>query len=108
MNNNLIDGKAVAASLRGRLGEAVAVLKQTHNSVPALAVVLVGDDPASQVYVRNKARQTQEIGMRSIEHKLATDVTQQTVIELVRSLNADPDVDGILVQLPLPKHLDEA
>ncbi len=108
MNENLIDGKAVATALRARLGDAVAKIKADHGRAPALAVVLVGDDPASHVYVRNKARQTQEVGMRSIEHRLDADASEETLIALVQSLNADPDVDGILVQLPLPKHIQEA
>lgn len=107
MRANLIDGKAVAAALRGGLREAVACLNSDHGRVPALAVVLVGDDPASAVYVRNKARQTEEVGMGSIEHRLEADVSQEVLIALVRSLNSDPDIDGILVQLPLPPHLDE-
>ncbi len=108
MSATLIDGKAIAAALRVRLGAAIAEISETHDQVPALAVVLVGEDPASQVYVRNKARQTKEVGMRSIEHRLDRDITQEALISLVSSLNADPDIDGILVQLPLPKHLDEA
>jgi methylenetetrahydrofolate dehydrogenase (NADP+) / methenyltetrahydrofolate cyclohydrolase len=108
MSAKLIDGKATAAALRARLGEAVTAIKSTHETVPTLAVVLVGEDPASQVYVRNKARQTEEIGMRSIEHRLDANTTQKTLMEQVRALNNDPQVDGILVQLPLPDHLNEA
>ncbi len=108
MSAQIIDGKAIAAALRARLGDNVAQLKIAHGRVPALAVVLVGDDPASQVYVRNKARQTQEMGMRSIEHKLDVGTPEKALIALVQSLNVDPDVDGILVQLPLPKHINEA
>jgi methylenetetrahydrofolate dehydrogenase (NADP+) / methenyltetrahydrofolate cyclohydrolase len=108
MSATLIDGKAVAATLRGRLSGVVSALKAAHGRAPALAVVLVGDDPASQVYVRNKARQTQEIGMGSIEHRLEAQTSQKALVDLVQSLNADPAVDGILVQLPLPAHLDEA
>ncbi|PHR62738.1 MAG: bifunctional methylenetetrahydrofolate dehydrogenase/methenyltetrahydrofolate cyclohydrolase FolD [Robiginitomaculum sp.] len=108
MSATLIDGKAIAAALRVRLGAAIADISDEYGQVPALAVVLVGEDPASQVYVRNKARQTTQIGMRSIEHRLDSDITQEALISLVGSLNADPDIDGILVQLPLPKHLDEA
>jgi methylenetetrahydrofolate dehydrogenase (NADP+) / methenyltetrahydrofolate cyclohydrolase len=108
MSAKLIDGKATAAALRARLGEAVAAIKTTHENVPTLAVVLVGEDPASQVYVRNKARQTEEIGMRSIEHRLDANTTQKALMEQVRALNNDPQVDGILVQLPLPGQLDEA
>jgi methylenetetrahydrofolate dehydrogenase (NADP+) / methenyltetrahydrofolate cyclohydrolase len=108
MSAKLIDGKATAAALRARLGEAVTAIKTTHETVPTLAVVLVGEDPASQVYVRNKARQTEEIGMRSIEHRLDANTSQKALIEQVRALNNDPQVDGILVQLPLPDHLNEA
>ncbi len=108
MSAELIDGKAIAASLRSRLAEAVSSLQAAHGRAPALAVVLVGDDPASQVYVRNKARQTEEVGMRSIEHRLDDDTPQDVLVNLVQTLNADPLIDGILVQLPLPDHLDEA
>ncbi len=108
MSATLIDGKANAAALRDRLTGVVRALQAAHGRAPALAVVLVGDDPASQVYVRNKARQTQEIGMRSIEHRLDEKTSQEDLRKLVQSLNADPAVDGILVQLPLPAHLDEA
>lgn len=102
MSGNLIDGKSVAASLRTDVASAVSSLPIT----PTLAVVLVGDDPASQVYVRNKIKFTRETGMTSVERRLPADVREETVIETVRALNADPDVDGILVQLPLPDHID--
>ncbi len=105
MTATLIDGKAFAEGLRGRIAAAVEGLVRAGTQ-PALAVVLVGEDPASQVYVRNKARQTVEVGMRSIEHKLPASVPQGDLVALVRALNADPQVDGILVQLPLPKGLD--
>ncbi len=104
MSARLIDGKAMAAALRQRTAVAVSALPRP----PALAVVLVGDDPASQVYVRNKARQTREAGMVSIEHRLAADTPQDKLAALVRRLNADDAIDGILVQLPLPGTLDEA
>lgn len=97
-----IDGKAYAAGLRDRVAIAVAALP----SQPTLAVVLVGDDPASEVYVRNKAKFTVETGMRSLEHKLPAETAEDDLISLVRDLNADDEVDGILVQLPLPKHLN--
>jgi len=103
----LIDGKAVAARLLDRVSDAVAELRQAHGLQPGLAVVLVGDDPASQVYVRNKARQTVAVGMRSFEHVLPASTTQTELLELVRRLNCDPDVHGILVQLPLPPQLAE-
>lgn len=99
---NVIDGKQVAADTRASVAAAVSTL----DFQPTLAVVLVGDDPASQVYVRNKIKFTEEAGMRSLEHRLADSTTEAEVVEVVRSLNADPDVDGILVQLPLPKHIN--
>ena len=105
MSATIIDGKAYAAGLRARIAGAVATL-QSSGVVPGLAVVLVGEDPASQVYVRNKARQTVEAGMRSFEHRLATSVSEAEVLALVARLNADPTVDGILVQLPLPQQVD--
>ena len=102
-----IDGKMIAADVRAAVAEDVAALKQRHGIVPGLAVVLVGEDPASQVYVRNKGKQTVETGMRSIEHKLAAETGEAELLALVGSLNQDPDVHGILVQLPLPDHIDE-
>ena len=102
----LIDGKAFAAGLRERIGAAIADLKSTHGAVPGLAVVLVGEDPASQVYVRNKGKQTIESGMASFEHKLDASTSQESLLKLIADLNADPAVDGILVQLPLPDHID--
>ncbi len=103
MTATIIDGKAFAAGLRGRIAQGVAALARK----PGLAVVLVGDDPASAVYVRSKGKQTVEVGMNSFEHKLPADTAQVDLIALIERLNADPAVDGILVQLPLPKHLDE-
>ena len=102
----LIDGKAFAAGLRDRIGTAIADLKSKHGAVPGLAVVLVGEDPASQVYVRNKGKQTIESGMASFEHKLDASTSQESLLKLIADLNADPAVDGILVQLPLPDHID--
>lgn len=107
MSAAIIDGKAFAAGLRARLAEGVDAFRAETGAVPGLAVVLVGDDPASAVYVRNKGKQTVEAGMLSFEHKLPADTNQQTLIALVDRLNADDRVDGILVQLPLPDHLDE-
>ena len=97
-----IDGKVVAEQTRASVAAAVASL----DVIPTLAVVLVGDDPASHVYVRNKIKFTEEAGMRSLEHRLPADASQAEVTEIVRALNADPEVDGILVQLPLPAHID--
>jgi methylenetetrahydrofolate dehydrogenase (NADP+) / methenyltetrahydrofolate cyclohydrolase len=107
MTATIIDGKAHAARLRARVAEGVAQYQLAAGRVPGLAVILVGEDPASAVYVRNKARQTLEVGMASFEHKLPADTAQADLIALVETLNADARVDGILVQLPLPKHLDE-
>jgi methylenetetrahydrofolate dehydrogenase (NADP+) / methenyltetrahydrofolate cyclohydrolase len=98
----IIDGKVFAESLRATIAAEVAALSFT----PGLAVVLVGDDPASRVYVANKARQTVQVGMRSFEHRLPAGTTQAELLALVRALNDDPAVHGILVQLPLPKHLN--
>ncbi|MBU6449317.1 MAG: bifunctional methylenetetrahydrofolate dehydrogenase/methenyltetrahydrofolate cyclohydrolase FolD [Rhodospirillales bacterium] len=98
----IIDGKAFAADLRASIAVEVATLPYK----PGLAVVLVGDDPASKVYVANKARQTVEVGMASFEHTLPADTTQENLLTLVRELNEDPAVHGILVQLPLPQHLN--
>ncbi len=107
MTATLIDGKAYAAKLRGLISDGVEAFKGETGAVPGLAVVLVGEDPASAVYVRNKAKQTVEVGMASFEHKLPAETTQEALVALVTKLNADPAVDGILVQLPLPKHLNE-
>jgi methylenetetrahydrofolate dehydrogenase (NADP+)/methenyltetrahydrofolate cyclohydrolase len=107
MSAAVIDGKAFAAGLRARVAEGVDAFRAETGAVPGLAVVLVGEDPASAVYVRNKGKQTVEAGMLSFEHKLPADTNQQMLIALVDRLNADDRVDGILVQLPLPDHLDE-
>lgn len=103
----VIDGKAAAAALRADLAEKVANLKKDHGLTPGLAVVLVGEDPASQVYVRNKAKQTVEVGMESIEHKLPADTKEADLLALIDTLNGDDAVHGILVQLPLPSHINE-
>jgi len=103
----IIDGKATAAELRQRIGEAVDALKQQHDLTPGLAVVLVGTDPASEVYVRNKARQTEEAGMRGFKFTLPEETSQDQLLAKVHELNANPEVHGILVQLPLPDHIDE-
>ncbi|QJQ32146.1 bifunctional methylenetetrahydrofolate dehydrogenase/methenyltetrahydrofolate cyclohydrolase FolD [Sphingomonas lacunae] len=103
----LIDGKGFAEGLRGRIADKVRAFASETGRVPGLAVILVGDDPASRVYVANKGKQTVEVGMASFEHRLPADTAQNDLIALVQRLNADPAVDGILCQLPLPKHLDE-
>jgi len=107
MTAKIIDGKAFAANVRGRVAEQVAAMKAAHGITPGLAVVLVGEDPASQVYVRSKGKQTVEAGMNSFEHKLDADTPEAELLALIDSLNGDPAVNGILVQLPLPGHIDE-
>jgi methylenetetrahydrofolate dehydrogenase (NADP+)/methenyltetrahydrofolate cyclohydrolase len=102
----IIDGQAVAAGLRQRAAEAVAVLRERHGITPGLAAVIVGDDPASQIYVRNKARACAAAGIASFEHRLPEEAREAEVLELVDQLNADDRVDGILVQLPLPDRID--
>ena len=103
----IIDGKLFSRKLRDRVAEHVNALKKENNVTPGLAVVLVGEDPASQVYVRSKGKQTIEAGMNSYEHKLSTDTSEVDLLELVNRLNEDKDVHGILVQLPLPEHINE-
>ena len=106
MTARIIDGKAIAADLRARVATEVARVKQEHALTPGLAVVLVGNDAASEVYVRNKHTQTQAAGMASFEHKLPADASQAELLALIGKLNRDPAVHGILVQLPLPAHLN--
>ncbi|WP_027243350.1 bifunctional methylenetetrahydrofolate dehydrogenase/methenyltetrahydrofolate cyclohydrolase FolD [Leisingera daeponensis] len=107
MAATVIDGKAFAAKVRGQVAEHVARLKEEHGITPGLAVVLVGEDPASQVYVRSKGKSTVEVGMNSFEHKLDAGTSEADLLALIDQLNSDASVHGILVQLPLPKHLDE-
>ncbi len=107
MTAHIIDGKAIAAELRGRIGRAVTELQNTHNLIPGLAVVLVGEDAASQVYVRNKGIATKQAGMASFEFRLPADTPQETLLDKVRSLNDDPDVHGILVQFPVPEQISQ-
>ena len=107
MSAHIIDGKAFAAKVRGQVAEHVNRIKEENGITPGLAVVLVGEDPASQVYVRSKGKQTLEAGMNSYEHKLDAGTSQDDLLKLIADLNADADVHGILVQLPLPKHLNE-
>ena len=106
MTATVIDGKAFAAKVRGQVGEHVTRLKADHGITPGLAVVLVGEDPASQVYVRSKGKMTLEVGMNSFEHKLEIDTSEDVLLKIIDDLNNDPTVHGILVQLPLPDHLD--
>jgi methylenetetrahydrofolate dehydrogenase (NADP+)/methenyltetrahydrofolate cyclohydrolase len=108
MTAKVIDGKAIAGAMRERIKVSVAALKSMHGLIPGLAVILVGDDPASRVYVANKARQTVEAGMNSWEHRIAASAPEDEVLGLVDKLNRDRSVHGILVQLPLPKHIDAA
>lgn len=105
-NAKIIDGKAYAERLRSRIAEAVFQLKVKHSIIPGLAVVLVGDDPASQVYVRNKEKQTAEAGMASFKNKLSASIEENDLLSLIDDLNKDTAVHGILVQLPLPDHID--
>ena len=104
----LIDGKAYAEGLRKRIATAVASLKKDHDLTPGLAVVLVGEDPASKVYVANKAKQTIEVGMNSWEHKMPANTSEADLLAMVQKLNNDQSVHGILVQMPVPKHIDSA
>jgi len=106
--SNIIDGKAFAEGLRKDIASRVTKLKEQHQLTPGLAVVLVGEDPASEVYVRNKARQTVEVGMKSVEHKLAADTSEADLLALINTLNNDASIHGILVQLPLPEHINES
>jgi methylenetetrahydrofolate dehydrogenase (NADP+)/methenyltetrahydrofolate cyclohydrolase len=102
----VIDGKAVAAAVRERVKVDVAAYEAETGRVPGLATVLVGDDPASEIYVRNKRRTTEEVGMRSIHHGIEASIREEELLDLVRELGEDDEVDGILVQLPLPAHID--
>jgi len=102
----IIDGKAFAAELRARVATAVSSLESSHGLIPGLAVVLVGEDPASEVYVRNKGKQTVEVGMASFEHRLSDQTTEGELLVLINQLNSDPTVHGILVQLPLPAQIN--
>ena len=106
MTANIIDGKAIAAELRNTIRQQVATRLQEGQRAPGLAVILVGQDPASEVYVRNKRRACEETGITSVAHDLPADTTQDALLELIDALNADAGVDGILVQLPLPEHIN--
>lgn len=107
MGAEIIDGKAIAAALRQRIAQAVSQLQENHKLTPGLAVVLVGEDAASQVYVRNKGIATKEAGMVSLEFRLPADTSQETLLEKVRELNNDPSVHGILVQFPVPEQISQ-
>ena len=107
MGARIIDGKAFSENLVEGLKDSIQMIADKSGSVPTLAVVLVGEDPASKVYVRNKSERTKASGMNSLEYRLEDTTSQQELLELVETLNADPEVDGILVQMPLPKHIDD-
>ncbi|WP_438990978.1 bifunctional methylenetetrahydrofolate dehydrogenase/methenyltetrahydrofolate cyclohydrolase FolD [Lentibacter sp.] len=107
MSATIIDGKAFAGTVREKVAGHVSRLKAEHGITPGLAVVLVGEDPASQVYVRSKGKMTVEVGMKSVEHKLDVETPEAELLALIDQLNNDPEIHGILVQLPLPKHLNE-
>ena len=106
MTARIIDGKTIAVELRGRIAAEVARVLSTHKLVPGIAVVQVGDNPASSVYVRSKSKAVAEAGMRAFDHKLPDDVSEAELLTLIGTLNADPKVNGILVHLPLPPHID--
>jgi methylenetetrahydrofolate dehydrogenase (NADP+)/methenyltetrahydrofolate cyclohydrolase len=106
MSAQIIDGKAIAANLRGKIADEVARVKAANGAVPSLAVVLVGDNPASEVYVRNKSKAVAEAGMRAFDRKLPASTSEAALLALIAELNADPAVNGILVQLPLPPQID--
>ncbi len=108
MSASIIDGKAFAANLKEKIAGKVKILKEKYDLTPGLAVVLVGEDPASQVYVRNKNKSTKAAGMNSFEYLMDDDVSEEELIKKVNELNNDPNVHGILVQLPLPEHINEA
>lgn len=107
MSATIIDGKAIAGQIKQELTDEVKALKEQHNIVPGLSTVLVGDDPASQVYIKSKIRTCENIGITSFHHQLESDVSQRDLLGLIDSLNDDDNVHGILVQLPLPKHINE-
>ena len=107
MSANIIDGKQVAEKLRERISNAVKKIEQEHKKIPGLAVVLVGNDPASEVYVRNKGIQTKEVGMTSYEYKLPEDTPENELLKKVDELNNDPNVNGILVQFPVPQQISQ-
>ena len=105
MSAKIIDGKAFAAKMRAQVAAHVARLKDEHDIIPGLAVVLVGENPASQIYVRSKGKLTVKVGMKSVEHNLAADTSEADLLALIDALNSDPAIHGILVQLPLPAHM---
>lgn len=108
METKIIDGKEMATEVREQVGRKVAVLNQKHGLVPGLAVVLVGDNPASRIYIRNKGKATKAAGMNSFEHRFDASLSEEDLLKLIDRLNKDQAVNGILVQLPLPDHIDDA
>ena len=107
MSANIIDGKEFAGGLREKIAQSVKDLKDNHNKVPGLAVILIGNDPASEIYVRNKGIQTKEAGMNSHEFKLPEDTSEEELLSQVEELNNDPEINGILVQFPVPKQISQ-
>ncbi|MBI5903357.1 MAG: bifunctional methylenetetrahydrofolate dehydrogenase/methenyltetrahydrofolate cyclohydrolase FolD [Deltaproteobacteria bacterium] len=105
--SRIIDGREIAAQVRAEIKSEISLLKEKAGMTPGLAVVLVGDDPASRVYVRNKGKACEEVGIRSFQHTLPADTGEEGLLALIRGLNGSKDVNGILVQLPLPSHIDE-
>ena len=108
MSKKIIDGKLVSANIREEIKKRTKVIKEKYSRVPGLAAVLVGEDPASQIYVRNKRKSCADVGIYSEEHKLSESTTQDELLELINKLNNDVNINGILVQLPLPNHIDES
>ena len=108
MDAKIIDGKLISASIREKIKEKTNAIKDKYSRVPGLAAVLVGEDPASQIYVRNKRKSCEDVGIYSEEHKLPESTTQDELLELINKLNNDKKINGILVQLPLPKHIDDS
>ena len=105
--SNIIDGKSVSQSVKDRIKEEVTALKAEHGVVPGLAVIIVGDNPASRIYVNNKKKACEYVGFDSYEYALPEETTETELLELIKKLNNDEKIDGILCQLPLPKHIDE-
>ena len=108
MSYELIDGKLVASKIREEIKDRVVEIKSKHSRIPGLAAILVGDDPASEIYVRNKRKACEDVGIYSEEHKLSGNITQEDLLKLINRLNGDENINGILVQLPLPEHIDDS
>ena len=108
MSYELIDGKLVASKIREEIKDRVVEIKSKHSRIPGLAAILVGDDPASEIYVRNKRKACEDVGIYSEEHKLSGDITKEDLLKLINRLNGNENINGILVQLPLPEHIDDS